>query len=467
MNIVEAIKDDRFFRPVFKDLNTWGNWLVLLKAFFAIEMTKEELEVYFKYTGRSDVPQKEFKELWCICGRRGGKSHMASVIAVYLALFYDFQKYLSPGERAVIQVIAADRAQAKLILDYVRGIFETNPVFGQYVDQDYREAIHLNNSVSIEVMSCSFRSIRGRSVAAAIFDECAFWFTEGYKPDSEILAAVRPGLATFQDASKLIAISSPYSRSGILYTHWERYWSKPDKNVLVWRAPTRVMNEMISQELIDAEMQKDRSSAESEWMASWRSDIEGFLDPDLVKAAAVLPGPLSPQQYQVYQAFVDPSGGRNDSFTLAIGHYDFEKTKYTADCVKGFPAPFNPSEVVKEMAQILRRYRITRVTGDRYSAAWVEESFKKESILYSQSELSKSKLYLELEPLINTQQILIPKDKNLINELLNLERKTGRSGRDSVDHPPKGSDDLANAVAGCAHLLTSLQDSAFAGCDLT
>jgi len=265
----------------------------------------------------------------------------------------------------------------------------------------------------------------------------------------------------------LIAISSPYSRSGILYTHWERYWSKPDKNVLVWRAPTRVMNETISQELIDAEMQKDRSSAESEWMVSWRSDIEGFLDPDLVKAAAVLPGPLSPQQYQVYQAFTDPSGGRNDSFTLAIGHFNFENQKYATDLVKAFPAPFNPSEVVKEISQILRQYRITRVTGDRYSAAWVEESFRKESISYQQCELNKSKLYLELEPLINTQQILIPKDKNLINELLNLERKTGRSGRDSVDHPLKGSDDLANAVAGCAHLLTSLQDSAFANCDLT
>jgi hypothetical protein len=467
VNIVEAIKDERFFRPIFKDLATWQNWLVLLKAYFGLEMTPDEFAVYQKYTGRPDVPKKEFGELWIAAGRRSGKSLMSSVIAVFLALFHDFQQYLSPGERAIIQIIASDRAQAKLILDYVRGIFETNPVFGQYVEQDFREAIHLNNSVSIEVMSCSFRSIRGRSVAAVIFDEIAFFFSDGHKPDSEILAAVRPGLATFGDASKLIAISSPYSRSGVLYEHWERYWGKPDKNVLFWRAPTRIMNPTISQELIDSEMQKDRSAAESEWMASWRSDIEGFLDPELVKTAAVLPGTLGYQNYTVYQAFCDPSGGRADAFTLAIGHYDFEKSKYTIDRLDAWPAPFNPSEVVSEAAAILRRYRCNRVKGDRYSAAWVEESFKKESIIYSQSELSKSKLYLELEPLINTQQILIPKDKNLINELLNLERKTGRSGRDSVDHGPKGSDDLANAVAGCAHLLTSLQDSAFAGCDLT
>ena len=130
MNIVEAIKDERFFRPIFKDLATWQNWLVLLKAYFGLEMTPDEFAVYQKYTGRPDVPKKEFGELWIAAGRRSGKSLMSSVIAVFLALFHNFQQYLSPGERAIIQIIASDRAQAKLILDYVRGIFETNPVFG-------------------------------------------------------------------------------------------------------------------------------------------------------------------------------------------------------------------------------------------------------------------------------------------------------------------------------------------------
>jgi hypothetical protein len=467
VNIVEAIKDERFFRPIFKDLATWQNWLVLLKAYFGLEMTPDEFAVYQKYTGRPDVPKKEFGELWIAAGRRSGKSLMSSVIAVYLALFNDFQKYLSPGERAIIQIIASDRAQAKLILDYVRGIFETNPVFGQYVEQDFREAIHLNNSVSIEVMSCSFRSIRGRSVAAVIFDEIAFFFSDGHKPDSEILAAVRPGLATFGDASKLIAISSPYSRSGVLYEHWERYWGKPDKNVLFWRAPTRIMNPTISQELIDSEMQKDRSAAESEWMASWRSDIEGFLSPDVIKSAAVLPGELAPKPYQIYSAFVDSSGGRQDRYSLGIGHYDYDQKKMVVDLVRGWDPPFDPHKVTQEVSEVCRRYRIHRLTGDRYAARWVSEAFAKHGIVYSNSELSKSKLFLEFEGVINTGQILIPKNKDLINELLNLERRTGRSGRDSVDHAPKGSDDLANSVAGCAYLLTSLKDSAFANCDLT
>ena len=131
---------------------------------------------------------------------------------------------LAPGERAVIQIIAADRNQAKIILSYIKGIFEAVSMFGQYVVDDLKESIILSNSISIEVMSAGFRAIRGRSVACVILDEIAFYYHEGsFKPDHEILAAVRPDLATFGEASKLIAISSLYSRSGVLWEHYEKY----------------------------------------------------------------------------------------------------------------------------------------------------------------------------------------------------------------------------------------------------
>jgi hypothetical protein len=36
----------------------------------------------------------------------------------------------------------------------------------------------------------------------------------------------------------------------------------------------------------------------------------------------------------------------------------------------------------------------------------------------------------------------------LTNQLLGLERRVARSGKDSIDHAPNAHDDLANAVAG-------------------
>ena len=129
MNIVQAINDDKLFKPVFRDPRTWGSWITLLKAFFGLPMSQKDLDLYRGCTGRQKPPEGEFKELWAICGRRGGKSFVASVVSCYLALFVDYSDYLSPGERGVVQIIAADRAQAGVILRYCKGILNSNPRF--------------------------------------------------------------------------------------------------------------------------------------------------------------------------------------------------------------------------------------------------------------------------------------------------------------------------------------------------
>jgi len=42
----------------------------------------------------------------------------------------------------------------------------------------------------------------------------------------------------------------------------------------------------------------------------------------------------------------------------------------------------------------------------------------------------------------------LPDNEQLTRELVGLERRTARGGRDSIDHAPGSHDDLANAVAG-------------------
>jgi hypothetical protein len=71
-------------------------------------------------------------------------------------------------------------------------------------------------------------------------------------------------------------------------------------------------------------------------------------------------------------------------------------------------------------------------------------------ILYEPSPKPKSQLYIDLLGLINSERIALPDNSHLINQLTSLERRTARGGRDSIDHPPRGHDDLANAVAGLA-----------------
>ena len=51
-------------------------------------------------------------------------------------------------------------------------------------------------------------------------------------------------------------------------------------------------------------------------------------------------------------------------------------------------------------------------------------------------------------PLLNSGRVELPPDRTLQRELLGLERRTSRGGRDSIDHSPGAHDDVANAVAG-------------------
>jgi hypothetical protein len=53
-----------------------------------------------------------------------------------------------------------------------------------------------------------------------------------------------------------------------------------------------------------------------------------------------------------------------------------------------------------------------------------------------------------LLPLINSGGVDLLDNDRLKTQLLGLERRTSRAGRDSIDHSPGGHDDIANAVAG-------------------
>ena len=63
-------------------------------------------------------------------------------------------------------------------------------------------------------------------------------------------------------------------------------------------------------------------------------------------------------------------------------------------------------------------------------------------------ELNKSEIYQELLPLLNSRTAALLTNDRLERQLLGLERRTSRAGRDQIDHPRGARDDLANAVAG-------------------
>jgi hypothetical protein len=147
--------------------------------------------------------------LWLVIGRRGGKSFAMALIAVFLAVLKDWRKYLSPGERAIVLLVAADREQAKILI--------SPPILQSHVLNVTTSEIELKGGVTIEVVTRSYRSVRGRSVCVAVLDELAFWRDDdSANPDSEVLNAVRASMATFGgDAMVISSIGIPQMSTNI------------------------------------------------------------------------------------------------------------------------------------------------------------------------------------------------------------------------------------------------------------
>lgn len=445
--ILDALAAPELFKPFFKDVETWAVWFAIIAAIFALPMTDEQLRHYRHVTGRTEPPTEIAKQVYLVIGRRGGKSRILALIAVWLACFFEYREFLAPGEKGVVQVIAADRKQARVVLRYVKALLSRVPMLARMIAGETKESIELTNDIVIEVATASFRSVRGFTVVAALLDEIAFFpQEESANPDVEILNAIKPSMATIPNAL-LLAASSPYARRGVLYDTHKKHFGQDGDPILVVQADTATTNPVIDPQIIADAYEADPASASAEYGAQFRADIESFVSVEVVDACVargVLERP--PKAGLRYFAFSDPSGGSNDSFTLAIAHRDADSL--ILDCIREVKPPFSPQSVCEEFADVLKTYGLTKVIGDRYAGLWPVEQFAKAGIKYEQSARPKSDLYRDLLPLLNSRRCELLDHRRLVTQLTSLERRTARGGRDSIDHPPAGRDDIANAVAG-------------------
>ncbi len=125
------------------------------------------------------------------------------------------------------------------------------------------------------------------------------------------------------------------------------------------------------------------------------------------------------------------------------------------DLVREVRPPFSPEQVVAEFADTLKQYGISTVTGDRWGGEFVREPFRNAGIVYELSSSPKSEIYQNLLPLLNSGKVELLDHPRLIAQLCGLERRTARSGRDSIDHAPNCHDDLANAAGGALLMASS------------
>jgi hypothetical protein len=427
---------------------SWATWRVVARLIDgdAHLLTADEQALALQLTGRTVLSTTAPREVYVGAGRRSGKSRFGALVAAWLAA----QEYpqLSAGETAVVAHVAPDKRQAGIDLDYARGIVENSEVLRAELASATQDSLAFRHRTMLEVATASYRTVRGRTLAGAVIDESAFLRSDDSAlPDLELARALRPALLTLNGL--LLAISSPHRKVGLLYEAHRKYFANDNATRgLYIQAASRELNPTLDDEAISEAMRDDPAAAQSEYLGLFRADLQSFLDDATVDAAIIpnrraLPRILGCR----YFGFCDPSGGRSDSFTLAIAHREHgtkdKAERVVLDYLGVVAPPFDPEHTVESLCKTLGDYGIGQVHGDGYAGEWVTAMFKKFGVTYRAAELSKSEIYLETLPLFSQGKI----------ELLLLERRSRAGSRaDIVDHPRGAHDDAANSASGALYL---------------
>ena len=173
--IDDALCDPNLLGASLGDVKPWQAWRTILKAAFAIKLNCSEARAFKALAGGRKPPRRRVAELWVIAGRRGGKTRIAALISSYIAAFEDHTGKLAPGETGHVLALSPSKSQARAVRDYAEGFLFASPILRQTIKDTTTEEIRLKGNVTLSVHTNSFRTVRGRTLLACVFDESAFW----------------------------------------------------------------------------------------------------------------------------------------------------------------------------------------------------------------------------------------------------------------------------------------------------
>ena len=212
---------------------SWRAWRVLLAvvAGQGHRLDADQTAIARQCLGTdAPFPRAPAREVWIICGRRGGKSNVTAFIASMIALM-PLQR-TAEGELPLVAVIARNTKQARVVKSYMAAIIRR--AAPRLIRGETQGGIALATGTEIQIMPALQASVRGPTFAAVVCDEIAHWWTkpEAAAQDVEVLRAVRPRPRDDRGAA-VWCLSTPWMREGALWEAHERHYGCFEDGVVV------------------------------------------------------------------------------------------------------------------------------------------------------------------------------------------------------------------------------------------
>lgn len=449
-----------------------------------VQMTETELFAYM--TGRDydefiadrDEDTK-LNTINLIIGRRGGKTLIASILAILSAVKMNWKPYLQKTPFATVLIMSHDSSFSEETLEQIRTLIEDSPILRRCINhakKNTQKTMNLRtpwlvdpkkpekitySRVQIKVAPARAKSPRGAAICGALCDEIAFWnLEENLKDtDEDILKALRPATAQFGDLATLIKLSSPGIKQGVLYNEYLRWQEKslPD-NYVVLKAPSWVWNTILPKKAYQEEQQLNDDSFDTEFRANFTDSLSNWIQGHYIELCVDKGVIEIPSESGVnYRAAID-AGFKQDSFTFSIvGKKDNRVKQYVSI---GWAAsklnPVDSIDVAKSISKFCKLYKINRVVADQYSFQPLRSIFAMYDMVLEERTFTntlKHKIYWNLRKLIHDESIDLLDNPKQTKELKELVVERTGSNTIKIGHPSLGSDDYADSLAMATYLV--------------
>jgi hypothetical protein len=243
-------------------------------------------------------------------GRRGGKSSTLCRVAVLEALYGDHK--IQPGDVGIVGIVSVSRDEASQRLRTIKSLLDALGVkYSEKTDSLTLES----RPIVFKVFTGSVAGVVGGTWICGFIDEVARLRDSdtGANPAKEVLASLRPTLATMPNA-KLFLSSSPL---GAEDAHAVAFDLGETEFQCVAHAESWVANESITEAETRA-LEPDPRIWSREFAAIPSTAVNGAFDPEHVDRGFAATLPTKNVGYGAPIIVCDPSSAKHDEFVWSV-----------------------------------------------------------------------------------------------------------------------------------------------------
>jgi hypothetical protein len=363
-------------------------------------------------------------------GRRGGKSLSACKLAVAFGIFGAWK--VPPGELATIAIVSVSLGEAQSKIKIIRAMLDA---LGIPIAKSTATEIEVaDRPVAFRCMAANMRTAVGFGAVLIIVEEAARLRDDvtGQNPCSEIVASLRPSLATFR-GSRLLLISSPLGSSDFHAEQFQR--GDTDDQMVAW-APSWIANPTLTEEETRL-LEPDPRVHAREFGAIPQAGVLSAFDAADVDRAYAPRGDVLRRHRRVMA--IDQSSGSRDLFGfLVAGWADLESGERVL--LVDEVGSFRPDEirelgievVIGVLAEKARRAGAFQVFGDQRESMLMRPAFRRAGLVFREmtwTSASKPRAVARLRRWLLEGKLALPPHAQLRREMHVFEERIGPDGQ--------------------------------------